>query len=216
MSMTDANDFLMGGGVASAKFAAIGASVSGTICRPPEIQQQTDFTTGEPKFWEDGKPRQQLQVQLQTTERDPEVDHDDGVRAVYVKGQMQKAVREAVKKSGAKGLEIGGTLTVTYIGDGVATRGSAPKQYTATYIPAASAAANEFLNQGEQPAQASAPAPAAAPASPWANQGPQPAWSQPAPQPAAAAPAPAGVSPETIAALAQLTPEQRALLNLPS
>jgi hypothetical protein len=196
MTMTDANDFLMGGGVSSAKFPTVGTTVTGVICRPPEVQQQTDITTGAPKFWDDGKPRQQLQVQLQTEERDPEVDNDDGIRAVYVKAQMQKAVREAVKRSGAKGLEIGGTLTVTYIGDGVPTqRGmSAPKQYSAVYVPASAAAANEFLAQGEQPA-----------------------WSQPAPQPAPvpAQEPPAGVSAETLAAFAQLTPQQKALLNLP-
>ncbi len=187
--MTTANDFLMSGGSTSAKFPTPGTTVTGVICRPPEVQQQRDFTTGEPKFWDDGKPMQQLQVQLQTTEKDMSVPDDDGVRAVYVKGQMQKAVREAVRKAGASGLEIGGTLTITYTGNGEAKRGLPPKLYSASYIPAAAGAANEFLGQGEP-----------APADPWAT------TSQPA--------APAGASPEAMAALAQLTPQQRAALNL--
>lgn len=198
MTLDAANDFLMGGGVASAKFPQIGASVTGVICRQPEVQQQTDITTGEPKFWGDGKPRQQLQVQLQTNERDPSVQHDDGIRAVYVKAQMQKAVREAVKQSGAKGLEIGGTLTITYIGDGEPSqRGmNAPKQYSAVYVPAPAAAANEFLNGSPETTPAPTPAP------------------QPAMAAAPAAPAPAGVSPEALAALSQLTPEQKQALGL--
>ena len=222
MTMTDANDFLMGGGVTSAKFPTIGTTVTGTICRPPEVQQQTDVTTGKPKFWDDGKPRQQLQVQLQTAERDPEVDHDDGIRAVYIKGQMQKAVREAVRRSGAKGLEVGGTLTVTYTGDGeAAQRGmNAPKQYSASYIPAPAVAASQFLENGDQ-GQAAPAQPA--PQDPWNSQGPAPSWAQPAPAaapayapPAAPAPvaAPPGVSAEALAAIAQLSPEQKAALGL--
>lgn len=233
MTITDANDFLMGGGVASAKFPVIGTTVTGTICRPPEVQQQTDVTTGKPKFWDDGKPRQQLQVQLQTAERDPEVDHDDGIRAVYIKGQMQKAVREAVRRSGAKGLEVGGTLTVTYTGDGeAAQRGmNAPKQYSASYIPAPAVAASQFLENGDQGHAAPAQP---APQDPWNSQGPAPSWAQPAPaaQPVQAPPAPAaapaytpqpapapaaappGVSPEALAAIAQLSPEQKAALGL--
>lgn len=132
----DFNAFLMGGGSRSAKFAAVGASVTGTIDRQPEVQQQTDFKDGSLKFWSDGKPMQQLQVILKTTQQD-EPD-DDGLRAVYVKGNMQKAVRDAVRASGAKGLEVGGTLTVTYTGDGVAKGGYPPKLYSASYVPAAS------------------------------------------------------------------------------
>jgi hypothetical protein len=203
MTLDAANDFLMGGGVASAKFTNIGDSVTGVICRQPEVQQQTDITTGEPKYWPDGKPRQQLQVQLQTDKRDPEITNDNGVRAIYIKANMQKAVKEAVLRSGAKGLEVGGTLTVTYTGDGTPSqRGmNAPKLYSASYIPAPAVAANEFLNQGD-PAPATAPAPAPAPA--------------PVPAGVGAAPtaAPNGVSPEALAALQQLTPEQRQALGL--
>jgi hypothetical protein len=185
--MTTANDFLMAAGVASAKFPTPGTTVAGTITREPEVQQQRDFTTGEAKFWDDGKPMQQLQVQLATSERDPATPDDDGVRAIYVKGQMLKAVREAVRKSGAPGLQVGGQLTVTYTGDGETTRRgmNPPKQYAATYTPAASAQANEFLAGGE-PEQA---APAAAPA------------------------VPAGVTPEAWAALQKLSPEMLATLG---
>jgi hypothetical protein len=193
--MTTANDFLMAGGVTSAKFSAIGASIAGTIAREPEVQQQRDFTSGELKFWDDGKPMQQLQVILDTSERDPSIPDDDGQRALYVKGNMQKAVKEAIRKAGAPGIAVGGRLTVTYVADGEASKKglNPPKLYSATYTPPAAAAANEFLAGGDHPAQTQA---------------------QPA-APAATVPvAPPGVNPEAMAALAQLTPEQRAALGL--
>jgi hypothetical protein len=191
--MSEANDFLMAGGVASAKFPTVGTSISGTIVRQPELRQQTDVTSGKPKFWDDGSPRQQVVVTLATNERDAALADDDGERAVYVKGNLTKAVREAVRQSGAKGLEVGGTLTVTYTGDGEASaRGmNAPKLYSASYVPAPAVAANNFL-ASEEPAQGAA---------------------TPAPVPAMAG-APAGVDPAALAALQNLTPEQRATLGL--
>lgn len=138
-----AEDFLMGGGVASAKFPTIGTTVSGRITERPTVEQQTDFTTGELKFWDDGKPQMQLVVTLATNQRDPENPEDDGTRRLYVKGQMKNAVATAVRSTGAKGLEVGGTLTVTYSRDGQKTnpRFNAPKNFDAAYVPAA---ANEL------------------------------------------------------------------------
>lgn len=213
-TMNEANDFLMGGGSTAAKFDTIGTTVSGQITTPPRVEQQKDFTTGEPKIWNDGKPMQQLVVTVATTLRDPDVSDDDGTRAFYIKANMLKAVREAVRKSGAKGLEVGGTLAVTYTADGESTkRGfNPPKIYSATYTPPAAAAAAEFLN-AQQPAPAAAPQGAFVPAS----QGPAPQWATgaTAQQPAAQAwTPPPGVSPEQAAALAVLTPEQRAALGI--
>lgn len=136
-----AEDFLLGGSVPSAKFPTPGTTVSGRITERPTVEQQRDFTTGDAKFWEDGKPQMQLVVTLATTERDPEIQDDDGTRRVYVKGNLKNAVAQAVRSSGAKGLEIGGVLSVTYARDGVAKnpRFNAPKEYTAQYTPAATA-----------------------------------------------------------------------------
>jgi hypothetical protein len=208
--MTDPNAFLMGGGAASAKFPVIGTTVTGTIIREPEVMQQSDFTTGELKFWNDGRPMQQLQVVLSTSERDPQDPNDDGERALYVKANMQKAVRDAIRAAGAPGIAVGGVLSVTYIGDGeIVKRGmSAPKLFKAAYTPPTTAAANGFL--AEQQPTAQAPQQQYAPPAPAGNQ-----WNQPIAQaPAFAQPAPAGASPEAIAALAQLSPEQRAALGL--
>lgn len=156
--MTSANDFLMsGGGAKAAKFPAPGTTVTGAIVREPEVVQQTEFGTGRPLFWDDGKPRNQLVVQIQTEARDDA--DDDGVRAIYIKGKsLTGAVREAVKTAGAPGLELGGVLSVTYTGDGKAERGMPPKLYTSQYRRPTSQAANQFLAADDP----NPPAPAAA------------------------------------------------------
>jgi hypothetical protein len=89
----------------------------------------------------------QIVVQLQTEEHDPADPDDDGIRGLYIKSGMLNAVREAVRKAGAKGLEVGGVLTVQYVGDGERKNKAfdPPKLYTATYVPPSAAAANEVL-----------------------------------------------------------------------
>ena len=184
---TDPNGWLMSGGVGSAKFDAHGDSVKGTITETPDLRQQTDFDTNAPLFWDDGKPKMQLVVTLATDQRDPSNPDDDGIRRLYVKGKLQQAVAGAIRKAGAKGLEVGGTLTVAYIGDDEPKRKgmSGAKLYTADYASPAAA----FLATTEPPA----PAPAA-----------------PAPVvPAQAAPPAA----DTAALLQSLTPQQLAQLQ---
>lgn len=128
---TDVNDFLMGAGGRSASFKDIKAMVWGEVIHS-EVRQQTDFDSGEPMFWSDGKPRLQLVISLQTEEREDE--EDDGVRKVYAKGNMLKAIRTAISKAGARGIENGGKLVVQYVGDGPKpARGFPPKIYGAKY-----------------------------------------------------------------------------------
>lgn len=148
-----ADDFLLGGGGKSASFETIGDSISGTIVST-QVTDQTDIGTGKPLTWDDGSPRKQLVVKLQTSARDDS--DDDGIRSVYVKGtkkagsrSLHDAVASAVRKSGAKSLETGGTLTVTHDGTEPAqTRGfSDRKLYSATYV-APNAAASFFGGDG--------------------------------------------------------------------
>lgn len=178
----DANSFLMGGGGApTAKFPTPGTTVGGRITEPPQVEQQRDIQTGEKKFWSDGNPMMQLVVTVQTDQRDPSIEDDDGRRRIFVKGVMKNVVADAVRATGARGLEVGGQLHVTYTHDGTPKqRGfSAPKQYAARYVPAA-----------QSELAAPAPAPAAAPAQ-YAVPAAAPQY-QPAP-----APVPAGVNPVT-------------------
>lgn len=162
--MTNPNDILMGGGIPAAKFETLGTAHTGTITALDAVQQ-TDFKTGELLTWKDGSPRMQVVATIATALReDPE---DDGLRKLYIKGKnLTEAVRNAVRAAGAKGLSEGGTLTVTYTGDGVpAERGlSAPKLYTAVYVAPAAVAANDALGLGAPAPAAAAPAAAPAPA----------------------------------------------------
>ena len=108
----DPNAFLMGGGAKSAKFDNEGDKVVGTIL-DMQVKQQTDIKTGAPRTWDNGDPMMQLVVTLQTDARDDE--DDDGQRTLYVKGQMQRAVQDAVRKAGARGLAEGGRLGVKFV-----------------------------------------------------------------------------------------------------
>ena len=63
-----------------------GTVVTGQIVERPTVQQQTEIGTGKSLFFDDGKPREQLVVTIQTEIRDPEVDDDDGKRRVFVTG----------------------------------------------------------------------------------------------------------------------------------
>lgn len=134
----DANELLMGGGGVSAKFPTLGCVVQGYIVAPPKSQQQRDLDTGEVKTFSNGDPMWQIVVQLQTDTRDPDIADDDGIRNLYIKGQMFTAVREAVRKTGAKGLDVGGHLAVQWASEGEAKkRGfNPPKVYRALYTPA--------------------------------------------------------------------------------
>jgi hypothetical protein len=169
----DANDFLLGGGTPSAKFPAIGTTITGTITEPPKVVDDRDLD-GNVRVWDNGDAKKVLLVTVATAERDPEIAGDDGHRRLYVKGSknpesksMTAALAQAVRSAKANGLEVGGTLTVTYVADGKQERRgyNAPKQYEATYVPPSVQASAEFLGATEAPAAAPAPAaPAANPA----------------------------------------------------
>jgi hypothetical protein len=133
----DANEFLMSTGVRSASFDKIGAHVVGHIIRKPEVRQQRDFNTGEPLYWNDGNPRNQMVIVLMTDDQDPEDPEDSGERAIYARANMLAAIRAAVKAAHATGLEVGGKLSVQYHADGEQKkRGfNAPKLYRAKYQP---------------------------------------------------------------------------------
>lgn len=144
MSTEDIDRFLEGGGGKSAKFETMGDMVKGTVI-DCSLQQQTSMDDNKPLFWDNGDPRMQLVIKLQTDERDPDIENDEGVRSLYAKGgnfevaqgqgkAMKTAIADAVKTSGAK-LREGGKLQVAYTGEGKKTnRGyAAPKLFTAKY-----------------------------------------------------------------------------------
>ncbi|WP_288337810.1 hypothetical protein [uncultured Gordonia sp.] len=160
--MSTATSFDLGGGGNSFEFSAPGSSVTGRIVDIEQVQQ-TDMQTGQPAVWDNGEPKMMVRVELATDSR--EDSFDDGKRSVYLKGSRKPesmssmaAVLAAVQKAtGGRNLTLGGTLTLTYSGDGEAPRKgwNAPKHYTAVYVPAA-------VSLGDDPASAvTASAPAA-------------------------------------------------------
>lgn len=142
--MTDPNSFLMGSAKTpsiSWKDKPIGTSFTGTIARQSRVMQQRDVDTDELLWWDEAKtqPKNQLVVYLNLGYDHPDrtayPDHE-GVWALYCKSSsLLKAVSSAVRATGAKGLEVGGTLTVTYVGDGEKKKKAynAPRLFTADY-----------------------------------------------------------------------------------
>ena len=129
--------------------------ITGTITavHPPEAV--LDPKTGQPT------ERQQVRIELATTERDPELQFDDGARTLYVKSYMRGAIGDALRRAGAKEPEIGGKLTVKFVRTEPADRpGLSPsKHFEATYVaPTVSTADHWGTGNGGQPAP-----PAAAP-----------------------------------------------------
>ena len=86
---------LLAGNSAKAYFGANsqpGDSVTGVI-EKIETTQVNDFQTKQPAFWNDGRPKEQIHVIIQTQLRDPSVDDDDGRRSLWIKGSASGATR---------------------------------------------------------------------------------------------------------------------------
>ena len=127
----DDADSLLGAPIPSVTFPEIGTKVEGVIL-DVDTADQRDLD-GNVRTFENGQVRRQVILTLQTKERAH--DDDDGRRRLFVKGQMTKAFREAIKKANAPGPRPGGNVTVTYTEDGEA-RGkgyNAPKVYAVKY-----------------------------------------------------------------------------------
>lgn len=149
-----AAEFLKGG-VEGLKFIKPGHSHEITITDMRQAQVR-DFDSGEPMTWNDGRPRMQLVVEGQLDEptgiswttddagatwTEKPLPDDDGMRALYVKGpSLPVAFRDAIRKAGVKGPEIGGRLKVTYTGKmpkQPGQKGKAANAYAAVYTPKA-------------------------------------------------------------------------------
>jgi len=137
MGFADANMLLSGPRQPIAKFDKIGDKVTGTLV-DAEVAPVTS-PTGETQTDKNGNPKQQIIYTLQTEERDPEIEDDDGKRRVFAKWAIQKAISTCLTDAGLArvGLQEGGMLTITHTGTTKASqRGySDIKLYEATYAP---------------------------------------------------------------------------------
>lgn len=155
------------GGAAAAKFEdrAFGTVIGGEIVEEPRMQQQRDYESNEPLYYQDGNPQMQMVVVVQAQ---PATSEDDGRRAFYIKGQLRQAVGEALRKVGADVPERGGKLWVKYTEDKETTlkngrRGNPQKIYVAKYEAPAQVAGGAYFDEpaaaalGQRLAQAGAP-----------------------------------------------------------
>lgn len=112
------------------KDSKVGDTVTGTIL-DSEVRQSRDFDDNKLEFWDDGSPRLQLVINVQTDIREGE--EDEGIRSIYVKwhGASRKALLTAVKDAGVSDLIPGDKFIASYIGDGEQPdrKKSAPKLY---------------------------------------------------------------------------------------
>lgn len=182
MSLNNLDEVLSGGGGATAftKDTPIGTTFSGTIV-DAMVRQIKDIKDDKPKFWDDGRPQEQIVVRVQTDHRNDA--DDDGIRALYIKtwGVWKAALLEAVQAGGfgkvSDALAPGNFFSDTYTGDKPAERkGMSPTKLHKYEIRKGSPVALDSaiggtVNTGTgeiTPAPVTAPAPAqpAVPATP--------------------------------------------------
>lgn len=131
--MNSIDDILNSGGGKgkSMKFPTIGTSYSGVVVSA-EPRQASDPETGQKKTWDDGNPMMQAVIGIQTDERDPSIEGDDGVRFDYVKmwGKQRQAFQAAAQAAGGSP-KPGDFYSVTFVGEGEKAKPhhSAPKLF---------------------------------------------------------------------------------------
>lgn len=111
-----------------------GTTVAGLVLAQ-QLTNQVDPKTKKPKTARNGRPLMQLEVVILTSwQVDPD---DDGRRMLFVKGNLQKAIKQGIIAAGDDDLRIGARLTIAYTGLGAAFNQdySPPKLYAAKYEP---------------------------------------------------------------------------------
>lgn len=148
-ALPDANDLLVGSSIPSLSFkdAVVGDSYNGVITdlRTVQVRNYEDPTKLE--FWDDGKPKLQIEVTLATDYADASDPDDDGSRRVFLFGQKLRAAQDEMRKKGIKKLEIGSKFTITLSGTKPSTnkRYNDVKLYSISIDPATSNAAVDAL-----------------------------------------------------------------------
>lgn len=171
----------------------------GTVVSEPKISVVTEMKSRKVATWDNGDPKQQMIVELRcdgaqvpgTTmkahdERDPTNPRDDGIRRLYIKSHMVKAVGAALREANEPGIRVGGQLfiawtdeketdlsnaklfTAKWFAPAVALPSSGPEQQAPSSSPFGGAAVTGPPTQ--QPAQQAAQQ--AAPADPWGSPAP--------------------------------------------
>lgn len=121
------NDEFLGGGASfpAVKFTEVGDKIVGVVTNVKKLEDRDP--SGEVKTWPNGDPKHVFVF---------DIDTDEGTQALWVRGNMVKAVKEAAYAAGVKAM-VGATIAVQFTGLGEAKKGmNAPKLYKAQVKPA--------------------------------------------------------------------------------
>jgi hypothetical protein len=124
MSGIGAEDLRSGTKWWGGKGCEVGDKITGIVVSASR-EQQTDFDSGDPLHWDNGDPRMESVVIVETDLRDPEIENDDGTRALHLRGGNykvaegqgvagEKALLEAINKYGIRcepGVKITAAIT---------------------------------------------------------------------------------------------------------
>lgn len=131
------DEFLTGGGASlpAVKFTNPGDTAKGVVTEVKKLEDRDP--TGTPKTWPDGKPKFVFVFNLDT---------EDGAQALWVRGNMVKAIREAAQAAGVTTM-VGSTLAVQFTGLGEATTKGyqPPKLFKAQVKPLAGITADDLI-----------------------------------------------------------------------
>ena len=121
------NDLLAGSGSPSLSFkdSEVGDSYEGTISELRAVQVRNYEDPTKLEFWDDGKPKMQIEITLDTAYADAADSDDDGKRRVFLFGQKLRAAKEELAKKGFKTFEMGMDFKITLTG----TKPSQNKRY---------------------------------------------------------------------------------------
>jgi hypothetical protein len=120
MSMPDLSQLISEAQDAPAFFTKTskpGTTITGIISSIA-VRQTRDIKTKKPESWDDGAPKQQIVVIVDTTNTET---GETESRSIYIRwwGANRKAFAAGIIDSGATTPELGGALTATYKGEGV-------------------------------------------------------------------------------------------------
>lgn len=157
-NLPEASDLLVGSSVPTLSFkdVAVGEGYEGTVLSARTVQVRNYEDPTKLEFWDDGKPKLQIEVTLQTDYADPTDPDDTGERRVFLFGQKLRAAQDEFRKKGLKKLEAGSHFKIVLTG----TKPSQNKRYNDVKLysieinPATSnAAVDALLEVGATPAK---------------------------------------------------------------
>lgn len=139
------------------RFAEAGDRISGVIVEEPKLLPLTEYKSTEPKIGPDGKPVMQIMVVL-ASEQAQDDNHDGRWRVYLDKPLLKAAVKRALVAADVETLEIGGEITITFVGLRETRSGGAAKDFTVEYSAAEGfgdgpIGRGEFFDANEQPVE---------------------------------------------------------------